>query len=65
MRSLMGCWSRRRPLQGRGGADREERVRAEPFAEIDLKVSILFGEDDDESWHVGRREAWFPVVFPE
>ena len=29
-------------------ADREERVRAEPFAEIDLKVSILFGEDDDE-----------------
>jgi Uma2 family endonuclease len=29
-------------------ADREERVHAEPFAEIDLKVSILFGEDDDE-----------------
>jgi Uma2 family endonuclease len=29
-------------------ADREERVRAEPFVEIELKVSTLFGEDDDE-----------------
>ena len=29
-------------------ADREERVRAEPFGEIELKVSTLFGEDDDE-----------------
>lgn len=29
-------------------ADREERVRAEPFAAIELKVGVLFGEDDDE-----------------
>lgn len=29
-------------------ADREERVHAEPFAKIDLKVSTLFGEDADE-----------------
>jgi Uma2 family endonuclease len=29
-------------------AARDERVRAEPFGEIDLKVSTLFGEDDDE-----------------
>jgi Uma2 family endonuclease len=28
-------------------ADRDERVRAEPFGELELKVSTLFGEDDD------------------
>lgn len=29
-------------------ADRADRVRAEPFDAIDIKVSILFGDDDDE-----------------
>jgi Uma2 family endonuclease len=29
-------------------ADRSERVRAEPFAEIELAVGVLFGDDDDE-----------------
>jgi len=29
-------------------ADRDERVRAEPFDAIELRVGILFGEDDDE-----------------
>jgi Uma2 family endonuclease len=29
-------------------ADRGERVRAEPFDAIDLRVGILFGDDDDE-----------------
>jgi Uma2 family endonuclease len=28
-------------------ADRTERVRAEPFAEIELRVGVLFGDDDD------------------
>jgi Uma2 family endonuclease len=28
-------------------AQREERVRAEPFSEVDLSVGTLFGEDDD------------------
>ncbi len=30
-------------------ADRSERVRAEPFAELSLFVGALFGEDDDDS----------------
>jgi Uma2 family endonuclease len=29
-------------------ADRTQRVRAEPFGDIELKVGILFGDDDDE-----------------
>jgi len=29
-------------------AERDERVRAEPFAAIELRVAVLFGEDDDE-----------------
>jgi Uma2 family endonuclease len=29
-------------------ADRDERVRAEPFDAIELRVSVLFGDDDDE-----------------
>jgi len=29
-------------------ADRDERVRAEPFDAIELRVGILFGDDDDE-----------------
>jgi Uma2 family endonuclease len=29
-------------------ADRNERVRAEPFDAIDLRVAVLFGEDDDD-----------------
>jgi Uma2 family endonuclease len=29
-------------------AQRDERVRAEPFAEVDLSVAALFGDDDDE-----------------
>ena len=29
-------------------ADGEERVRAEPFGDLELKVSTLFGADDDE-----------------
>jgi Uma2 family endonuclease len=28
-------------------ADREERVHAEPFVEVQLFVGSLFGEDDD------------------
>lgn len=28
-------------------ADRAERVRAEPFAEIELRIGVLFGDDDD------------------
>lgn len=29
-------------------ADRDERVRAEPFDAIELPVGVLFGDDDDE-----------------
>ena len=29
-------------------ADRDERVRAEPFDAIDFRVGVLFGDDDDE-----------------
>lgn len=29
-------------------ADRDERIRAEPFETIDLRVGVLFGEDDEE-----------------
>jgi Uma2 family endonuclease len=29
-------------------ADRDERVRAEPFGEVELSVGALFGDDDDE-----------------
>jgi Uma2 family endonuclease len=29
-------------------ADRDERVRAEPFEAIELRVATLFGEDDDD-----------------
>jgi Uma2 family endonuclease len=29
-------------------AQREERVRAEPFGEVELSVGALFGEDEDE-----------------
>jgi Uma2 family endonuclease len=29
-------------------ADRDERVRAEPFEAIELRIGVLFGEDDDE-----------------
>ncbi len=29
-------------------ADREERVRAEPFDAIEFRVAVLFGDDDDE-----------------
>ncbi|MGQ0507070.1 MAG: Uma2 family endonuclease [Myxococcaceae bacterium] len=29
-------------------ADRNERIRAEPFDAIELRVAVLFGEDDDE-----------------
>jgi Uma2 family endonuclease len=29
-------------------ADRDEAVRAEPFDAIELKVGVLFGDDDDE-----------------
>jgi Uma2 family endonuclease len=29
-------------------ADRDERVRAEPFDAIELRVGVLFGDDDDE-----------------
>jgi Uma2 family endonuclease len=29
-------------------ADRDERVRAEPFDAIDLRIGVLFGDDDDE-----------------
>ncbi len=29
-------------------ADRDERVRAEPFDAIELRVAVLFGDDDDE-----------------
>ena len=28
-------------------ADRTERVRVEPFAEIEIRVGVLFGDDDD------------------
>lgn len=31
------------------GATRNERVRAEPFAAIELSVSAFFGDDDDEA----------------
>ncbi len=27
---------------------RAARVRAEPFADIELKVGVLFGDDEDE-----------------
>jgi len=30
-------------------AERGERVRAEPFDAVELKVGVLFGEDDDEA----------------
>lgn len=30
-------------------ADRDERVRAEPFEAVELWVAVLFGEDDDEA----------------
>jgi Uma2 family endonuclease len=29
-------------------ADRDERVRAEPFDAVELRVGVLFGDDDDE-----------------
>jgi len=29
-------------------AERQERVRAEPFDAVELRVSVLFGEDEDE-----------------
>jgi hypothetical protein len=29
-------------------ADRDELVRAEPFEAIELRVAVLFGDDDDE-----------------
>ena len=29
-------------------AQSDERVRAEPFGEVELSVGALFGEDDDE-----------------
>jgi Uma2 family endonuclease len=29
-------------------ADRDERVRAEPFEAIEFRVAVLFGEDDDD-----------------
>lgn len=29
-------------------ADRDERIRAEPFEEIDLRVGVLFGDDDED-----------------
>jgi hypothetical protein len=29
-------------------ADRDEHVRAEPFEAIELRVAVLFGDDDDE-----------------
>ena len=29
-------------------ADRDERVRAEPFEAIEIRVAVLFGDDDDE-----------------
>jgi len=29
-------------------ADRDERVHAEPFDAIELRVGVLFGDDDDE-----------------
>ena len=28
-------------------ADRGERVRAEPFPEVEIAVGVLFGDDDD------------------
>lgn len=30
-------------------AERGDRVRAEPFDAIELRVGVLFGDDDDES----------------
>ncbi len=30
-------------------AERGETVRAEPFAAIELRVGVLFGDDDDEA----------------
>ena len=30
-------------------ADRDERVRAEPFDAIELRVAVLFGDDDDDT----------------
>jgi len=30
-------------------AQRGERVRAEPFAAVELQVGVLFGDDDDET----------------
>jgi hypothetical protein len=29
-------------------AERDERVRAEPFDALELRVAVLFGDDDDE-----------------
>src|SRR5690606_25519968 len=29
-------------------ADRDERIRAEPFQAMDFRVGVLFGEDDEE-----------------
>lgn len=29
-------------------ADRDERIRAEPFEAIDFRIGVLFGEDDEE-----------------
>ena len=31
-------------------ADRDERGRAEPFESIELRVGVLFDDDDDEAW---------------
>lgn len=31
-----------------GGADRTERVRAEPFDAIELIIGVLFGDDEEE-----------------
>jgi hypothetical protein len=30
-------------------AERDEVVRAEPFDAIELRVGVLFGEDDDDT----------------
>ena len=30
-------------------AERQETVRAEPFDAIELRVGVLFGDDDDEA----------------
>jgi hypothetical protein len=36
-------------------AQREERVRAEPFSDVELSIGTLFGEDDDDSLLATRR----------